>query len=232
MICRQCSTAAGLWLLVLLGMLLGGCAEHPEGTTYDTVRIITKPTPAYIYLNGKYVGESPIDVEVWFGNKIRRNKVSAIPFYPRQSVQTVLFDAPVLPDRITFYMNQPKFAIDEKPKEEPLKLASIMFPLASAELTESVQKMLVDHADWLKAAKHRTVQVLIEGHCDERGSAILNYQLGLARAEAVMQALVAAGVSPERLVAVSRGKDDPAVQGRGEKVWQHNRRVDFILTKP
>jgi peptidoglycan-associated lipoprotein len=74
--------------------------------------------------------------------------------------------------------------------------------------------------------------LLIEGHCDERGTEEYNRSLGERRALALRELLVAAGISPDRVHTVSFGKDKPADTGHSEAAWGKNRRGEFILVLP
>jgi peptidoglycan-associated lipoprotein len=69
--------------------------------------------------------------------------------------------------------------------------------------------------------------VVIEGHCDERGSEEYNVSLGDRRAAQVKRYLVDLGVPSERLKTVSYGEARPAVAGVGESAWRYNRRSEF-----
>ncbi len=74
--------------------------------------------------------------------------------------------------------------------------------------------------------------LLIEGHCDERGTEEYNRALGERRALALRELLVAAGVAADRVHTVSFGKDKPAEPGHSESSWAKNRRGEFILVLP
>lgn len=74
----------------------------------------------------------------------------------------------------------------------------------------------------------RTV-LIVEGHCDERGSNEYNLSLGEQRALSVRTYLVNLGISPDRVQSRSFGEERPAVQGTGEAVWRLNRRGEFAL---
>ena len=74
--------------------------------------------------------------------------------------------------------------------------------------------------------------LLIEGHCDERGTAEYNRALGERRAMAIREKLIAAGISPEKVHTVTFGKDKPALMGHDESAWSKNRRGEFILCTP
>lgn len=70
-------------------------------------------------------------------------------------------------------------------------------------------------------------RVLIEGHCDERGSKAYNLGLGDRRAQAVRTYLISQGVDPGRIDTTSYGSEQPANPGHNESAWRMNRRVEF-----
>jgi len=72
-------------------------------------------------------------------------------------------------------------------------------------------------------SQHPSVKVLVEGHCDDRGSEEYNLALGASRAESVKRALVQSGISPERIQTVSLGKERPFCTQNNEQCWQQNR---------
>jgi peptidoglycan-associated lipoprotein len=75
-------------------------------------------------------------------------------------------------------------------------------------------------------------KLLIEGHCDERGTEEYNRTLGERRALALREALSKAGVSSDRIRTISYGKDKPTDPGHDEAAWAKNRRGEFILCHP
>lgn len=78
--------------------------------------------------------------------------------------------------------------------------------------------------------KNKKSKILIEGHCDERGTEAYNIALGERRAKAAMQYLVNAGVSKKRLKTISYGESRPLDSGHDEAAWAKNRRVNFVVT--
>ena len=74
--------------------------------------------------------------------------------------------------------------------------------------------------------------LLIEGHCDERGTEEYNRSLGERRALALRELLVAAGVSADHVHTLSFGKDKPTETGHNEAAWSKNRRGEFIHVLP
>jgi peptidoglycan-associated lipoprotein len=75
-------------------------------------------------------------------------------------------------------------------------------------------------------------QILIEGHCDERGTEEYNRSLGEKRALAVREYLVRLGIDPERVHTLSLGEDRPAVPESNDAAWTKNRRGEFVLLRP
>ena len=80
-------------------------------------------------------------------------------------------------------------------------------------------------ADYMK--RRPNLYLFIEGHCDERGPDAYNLALGTRRSNAVRNMLVEYGVDPNRLFAVSYGKERPLVAGHDESSWSLNRRAQF-----
>ena len=94
-------------------------------------------------------------------------------------------------------------------------------------LSDTAKQNLNKKAQWLK--NFPTAKAVIEGHCDERGSAEYNLALGQKRADATMQYLVSLGISPNRISTVSYGKEKPLDAGSNEAAWAKNRRAHFTL---
>ena len=90
------------------------------------------------------------------------------------------------------------------------------------------QAILDANAQWLKSNADQLV--LIEGHCDERGTNEYNLALGERRALSVRTYLVSLGLAPDRLRTVSYGKEFPFDPGRTEEAMAKNRRGHFVIT--
>ena len=101
------------------------------------------------------------------------------------------------------------------------------FDLDSYTLREDARGALDRNAKLLR--DNPTVNVTIEGHCDERGTVEYNQSLGERRAQAARDYLVAAGIADSRLQVVSYGKDRPFATGHDEASWQQNRRAHFTV---
>ncbi len=77
--------------------------------------------------------------------------------------------------------------------------------------------------------QERNVKMIVEGHCDERGTVDYNLALGQKRAEAVKNYLVKLGVEPARIRTISYGKELPLELGKTEEAWAKNRRAHFKI---
>ncbi len=75
--------------------------------------------------------------------------------------------------------------------------------------------------------QHPSIKVLVEGHCDDRGSEEYNLALGTSRAEALRKSLLQAGVSQDRIKTISYGKEKPFCSDDNDQCWAQNR-VDHI----
>jgi peptidoglycan-associated lipoprotein len=103
----------------------------------------------------------------------------------------------------------------------------VLFDFDKSEVKEDGRKTSGVVAAYLK--KNPNAKLLIEGHCDERGTAEYNLALGDRRATAVMTYLVSLGVSKGALSTVSFGKEKPLDPGHNEGAWAKNRRAHFVL---
>lgn len=115
--------------------------------------------------------------------------------------------------------------LDDTDESIPVR---IQFEFDSHVLRESAHAPLDALAEYLIANEDYEL-VEVQGHSDERGDEAHNRALSRRRAEAVVDYLVGEGVEGERLRAEGYGSSRPAVQGSGERVWSHNRRVEFVI---
>lgn len=106
--------------------------------------------------------------------------------------------------------------------ENRLGMPIIYFAYDSDELVSSEKENLNKIATYLQ--KNPSLGLVIEGHCDNRGTDEYNRALGERRANAIRAYLVSRGVPDSSLKTISYGKDKPAVEGTGDSVWRQNRR--------
>jgi peptidoglycan-associated lipoprotein len=104
-------------------------------------------------------------------------------------------------------------------------LQTVYFDTDSAQLGDTTRRALKANADYLRTKAG--TRVLVEGHCDERGTEEYNQALGEKRALSVRDYLINLGISDSRIDVISYGEQRPAVEGSGESVWRKNRRAEF-----
>jgi peptidoglycan-associated lipoprotein len=104
------------------------------------------------------------------------------------------------------------------------------FDFDKSDIREDARATLTRNADALRRIfqEFPAATVVIEGHCDERGSAEYNMGLGDRRATAAKEFLVQLGVPADKLRTVSYGKERPQCTESNEECWQKNRRVHFV----
>ena len=105
-------------------------------------------------------------------------------------------------------------------------LKTIYFDFDKYDVRPGDAKILDGNAAWLKTNANNLL--LIEGNCDERGTAEYNLALGEKRAKAAMNYLVAQGIQANRVTIISYGKERPVCAEKTEACWAQNRRDNFL----
>lgn len=105
----------------------------------------------------------------------------------------------------------------------------IYFEFDSAILTSEAQEILKKKAEWLINNPNASIVMIIEGHCDERGTSEYNIALGDRRAESAKTFLMDLGVKGLQLSCVSYGEELPVDPGHNEEAWSKNRRDHFVI---
>ena len=118
---------------------------------------------------------------------------------------------------------------EEPPAELEYLFRNVYFDYNKYNIKPSEAPILTEIADWLSnnSSKH----LLVEGHCDERGSNEYNLALGEQRSLSVRRYLINLGIEASRLHTVSYGEERPAEYGQSEDVWSKNRRSEFLISK-
>ncbi len=124
-------------------------------------------------------------------------------------------------------------AAEQKPVERApevraaMELKDVFFDYDKYELKPDARDALTLDAQQLMA--NSQLRIVIEGHCDERGTNEYNLALGDRRARAAMDFLVRFGVAADRIETVSYGEERPFAPGHDESAWAQNRRVHFVV---
>lgn len=103
----------------------------------------------------------------------------------------------------------------------------VQFGYDSAVLNSQARLLLKEKVKWLEENRNRNV--VVQGHCDERGTTEYNLALGDLRANAVKSFLMDLGVSGSRITTISYGEEMPLDAGHDEAAWARNRRAHFVL---
>lgn len=109
------------------------------------------------------------------------------------------------------------------------QFGNILFDFDKYTVREDAKPTLKSVADWL--IKNKDAKIILEGHCDERGTNEYNLALGEKRAKAARDYIVSAGVTKKRLDTISYGEEKPLCKEQTEDCWQKNRRVQFVSGK-
>jgi peptidoglycan-associated lipoprotein len=158
-----------------------------------------------------------------------KKKVKEIPPPPQAKEQPVVekvqedtgIKEPVLTEEEIFMSK----TLEQINKERPM--AMVHFDYDKFFIREDAKPVLETNAGWMK--KFKTVKVLVEGHCDERGTEEYNLALGEKRAKSAMDYLSSLGISGDRMKIISYGKSQPLDLGHDEAAWQTNRRAQFTI---
>ncbi|MBN1841830.1 MAG: peptidoglycan-associated lipoprotein Pal [Deltaproteobacteria bacterium] len=115
----------------------------------------------------------------------------------------------------------------ERAELEEFQNKHIYFEFDKSRLLPESKEILRHKAKWLMA--HPDVSVIIEGHCDERGTSEYNMALGDRRAQSAKSYLVDLGIGSIRLMTISYGEERPLDPSHNERAWGKNRRDQFVI---
>jgi peptidoglycan-associated lipoprotein len=179
------------------------------------------------------------------GCKHGPNKITPLPG-PKQNNMFDQTPPPTMPPGPTIPAEQPPTFTDKGPGTTPttdigdisnynqdraaLAAYTVHFKFDSAAVQDKEQANIASVAQALTSDVN--AKLLIEGHCDERGTEEYNRSLGERRALALREALAKVNVSPDRIRTISYGKDRPADTGHDEAAYAKNRRGEFVLLHP
>ena len=112
---------------------------------------------------------------------------------------------------------------------ETAAFENILFDFDKSFIRDDAKPKLAKIAEYMK--KNKGAKILIEGHCDERGTSEYNMALGDRRANSAKKYLAALGIDGKRLSTVSYGKEQPLDPEHNEGAWAKNRRAVFVPQK-
>ncbi len=169
------------------------------------------------------------------------------PQRPTETVDTRIPDIPPTADTATEVRTEPDFVQPAaEPSEEVIPsniedlnqwarqrgfIRDAFFTYDESTLDADAQAALSSSATWLKSADGAGYGLLIEGHCDERGTEQYNLALGDRRANTVRDYLATLGVDGARMRTVSYGEERPFEEAHDESAWAQNRRAHLVLVR-
>jgi len=167
-----------------------------------------------------------------------KNKDSGMdPMEPYPSEPEVVVEEVDVVQPLTEEEIQAQMAAQRLQKQEAIRMKEesrmqfvnedVYFNFDDATLTSDARMTLKQKVSWLR--ENPGASILIEGHCDERGTAEYNIALGQRRAQSIKMFMVNAGISDSRLSTVSYGEERPVDFANNESAWAKNRRAHFNI---
>lgn len=151
----------------------------------------------------------------------KKAEISAVPETPRE--ETPAAAATAQPEQKAEAAKPEETS--ERAAPAPAGLRPVYFDFDRAFIEAGASEIMKANAEWLKA--HPQVKVRIEGKCDERGTIEYNQALGQRRAASAKKYLTDMGISGQRILLISYGKEKLSCTDSTESCWQKNRRDDF-----
>jgi peptidoglycan-associated lipoprotein len=163
-------------------------------------------------------------------------KAQAPPPEPTPEPEPVVEDRPVVEEEVKEPVTETlssETVTSELPEDLALLnargyLEDVFFDTDRFDLKPEARAALSKNARWL--LDYSSVQILVEGHCDERNTREYNLALGERRASAVRDYLASLGVDSIRIRTISYGEERPFAMGHNEEAWRLNRRAHFVIT--
>jgi peptidoglycan-associated lipoprotein len=188
--------------LLILGVIAAGCAKRPA-----TSQVSSAPAPT---------GAAATTPET----------TTAAPA-PTSSSQPAMAEPPGSGSSTPTPAPAPGARPSPKEFVAVPEMRDVFFDFDKYDVRPSDAKILDANAAWLKTnAQHL---VLIEGHCDERGTNEYNLALGERRAKSTMNYLVSQGIQASRITIISYGEERPVCTEKTEECWAKNRRAHFLV---
>lgn len=155
------------------------------------------------------------------------------PVTPAEKVPEIAIEKPERIEVVEEKISPPgpeEIGISELEVEKALsEFKDVLFDYDKYTIRPDARVVLDSIADWLN--KNKKINVIIEGHCDERGTNEYNLALGEKRANAARDYLVVKGIALARMSTITYGEEKPVCTQSNESCWQRNRRAHFVITR-
>lgn len=168
-----------------------------------------------------------------FATSCKTKEVETIPEPTEPAVEPAEEPVEEAPVEVTEGWKEEAPVVEEAPEPTIAELnamgvlKTVYFEFDKSDLTDETRAVLRANADWL--TENAKFNIVIEGHCDERGTIEYNLALGQRRAQAVRDYLASLGVASSRARSVSYGEERPVDYGHTEGAWAKNRRAEFVI---
>jgi peptidoglycan-associated lipoprotein len=114
-------------------------------------------------------------------------------------------------------------------RELPFEFKDALFDFDKYDIRPDARAVLDETAKWLN--ENKNLNIIIEGHCDERGTNEYNLALGEKRARSARTYLLSKGIAHVRVQSISYGEEKPVCLAQSESCWQKNRRAHFVVSR-
>ena len=212
-------------LCLLVVAMLSGCASRKIVTAVEDQSSLPGPVPQAQAPAAETEASPPAPVEA---AKAEPTPVQAEPVQPAPAQAEKPIPPPVVEEKLV--AEQPIVPAPPSqpavPQSRPIpELSDVFFDFDRFVIRDDARSGLEANAGLLKAQSGQNI--LIEGHCDERGTSAYNLVLGERRAQAAAQYLRDLGVPSSQIQIRSYGKERPFCAEHSEACWQSNRRAHF-----
>ncbi len=194
-------------LLLPLSLFLLGCPSQPPPAEPAKTSVSTKTEPA---------------------GPTGRTGEDSLTSPTKETERRLAQDKAIKGEDIPLPKESPRKEFNEPTPGERERLKTVYFDYDKSDIKPEYQPVLEGIAQWMKDNAKR--QLLVEGHCDDRGTNEYNLALGERRALSVRRYLVGLGVHPDRVRTISYGEEKPADPGHTEEAWAMNRRAEFKIS--
>jgi peptidoglycan-associated lipoprotein len=203
-------------LMVVLSLFFSGCSSKPRNHWWEWWKTGKTPVETiYPELDGSSTLPLPPETDL-DADSARSDRI------PLDEIDTT----PPIDDTGSIPTADPNRIPVDRDRFSDLK--NVYFAFDSAGLTAETKAVLDSNSQWMK--DHAGIHVLIEGHCDERGTIEYNLNLGQRRADMVREYMVIeGGLDASTLHTISYGEERPEIEGTDDAAWSQNRRVQFLV---
>jgi peptidoglycan-associated lipoprotein len=212
-------------------LLSAGCSKKTAKVTPPNPPAPTAPT-ATLAANPSVIQQGQSTILSWQTNNASDISVAGLGTLPSSGSRTVVPSSSTADASARVTVNAAVSNAASSLSDEDLfskNMKDIFFDYNKADVRPGEVPTTYSNSTFL--SQHPNVKVVIEGHCDDRGSEEYNLALGTSRAESVKQALVQEGISAERITTVSLGKEKPFCSQDNERCWQQNRVDHFVFAR-